>query len=371
MMKYLLFAMALIALSYWRIIQLSDPVEIEVAPSSQVLPGRLVQETQERTSYRMNWVPPSRLPNQRNETAMLRTFELAIGPSWQSTVRVLSDRSQVALGIVVDPSGLIVTKASQIPDSEIQVQLFDNRKLPAKRLRTNQDLDLAILKVDANNLPAVVWRTDNLARVGTWLATTTTSKTPIGVGVVSVGPRKISSSRPVLGIVLGGSDEGAHVKDVIPGGGAYRAGIEKDDVIVAINGATIPDTDALMSKIQSLQAGQRISVALTRPGVANSFTREAQLMDLSMNVLNDDTEMEVNGNVSARSTGFPKAFQHDTVLSPHQCGGPVIDSHGRVVGINIARAGRVNSYALPLDIVIPAVQELISTSNVPVSNLAK
>ncbi len=370
-MKYLSFAMALIALSCWRIINLSQPVDSEVALSEQVLPGRLVQETQERTSYRAHWVPPSRLPNQRNETAMLRTFELAIGSNWQSTVRVLSDRSQVALGAIVDPSGWIVTKASQIPDGEIQVQLFDNRKLPATRLRTNQDLDLAVLKVEANNLPAVTWRADYFAPVGAWLATTTTSKTPIGVGVVSVGPRKIGSSKAVLGIVLGGSDEGARVANVIPGGGAYRAGIEKNDVIVAINGASIPDTDSLLSKIQSLQAGQRISVVLNRPGVENSFTREAQLMDLSMNVLNDDTEMEVNGNVSARSTGFPKAFQHDTVISPHQCGGPVIDSHGRVVGINIARAGRVSSYALPLDLVIPAVKEMISSVKVPVSTVAK
>jgi serine protease Do len=369
MMKYLSFAFAMMALSCWRIINVSESIDSESVNSPQILPGRLVQETRERTSYRMSWVHPSRSPNQRNDTSMLRTFELAIGPSWQSTVRILSDRSQLALGLVVDPAGWIVTKSSQIPEGDIQVLLFDNRKLAAKRVRTNQELDLAVLKIEANNLPAVRWRAEDTAPVGAWLATTTTNKTPIGVGVVSVGPRKINSAKAVLGIKLGTSGEGAHVADVIPGGGAYRAGIEKDDVIVEINGTSIPDNESLLSKIQTLQAGQRISVVLSRPGLEKSFTREAQLMDYSMNLF-DETEMEVNGNVSARASGFPKAFQHDTVLSPHQCGGPVIDSHGRVVGINIARAGRVNSYALPLDIVIPAVNEMISSSKIPVSKTA-
>jgi serine protease Do len=41
------------------------------------------------------------------------------------------------------------------------------------------------------------------------------------------------------------------------------------------------------------------------------------------------------------------AFQHDTVLRPADCGGPIVDLDGRVIGFNIARAGRTESYALP------------------------
>ena len=40
-------------------------------------------------------------------------------------------------------------------------------------------------------------------------------------------------------------------------------------------------------------------------------------------------------------------MQHDAVLSPQDCGGPLVDLDGKVVGINIARAGRVETYALP------------------------
>src|SRR5690606_17538087 len=63
------------------------------------------------------------------------------------------------------------------------------------------------------------------------------------------------------------------------------------------------------------------------------------------------------GPLSERRTGFPLALQHDTVLTPQECGGPLVDLDGRCVGINIARAGRVNSYALPASVVLPLVAE--------------
>ena len=61
--------------------------------------------------------------------------------------------------------------------------------------------------------------------------------------------------------------------------------------------------------------------------------------------------------LSGRRSGFP-ALQHDTVLHPDQCGGPLVNLDGKVVGINIARASRVASYAIPADVVVPLIQEL-------------
>jgi S1-C subfamily serine protease len=134
-------------------------------------------------------------------------------------------------------------------------------------------------------------------------------------------------------------------------------------VIISINGAYLRDKDALLQKIAELRAGQRVVVGVNRE--RHQLTLAAQLMDISTNLF-DPTEMEVNGSVSARSTGFSRVFQHDTVLAPHQCGGPLVDSRGRVVGLNIARAGRVNSYALPLDVAVPAIREMLTLAKQPV-----
>ena len=64
--------------------------------------------------------------------------------------------------------------------------------------------------------------------------------------------------------------------------------------------------------------------------------------------------------VSKRSDDFPAVIQHDTVLRPVDCGGPVVDLSGKVVGVNIAHAGRTETYCLPTDVLIVAMYELMS-----------
>jgi serine protease Do len=52
-------------------------------------------------------------------------------------------------------------------------------------------------------------------------------------------------------------------------------------------------------------------------------------------------------------------IQHDAVnLQPKDCGSPLIDLDGNVVAINIARAGRTETYAVPAAVVANVVEEL-------------
>lgn len=330
-------------------------------------PGKLVQEPSERTSFRFDYSSPSQSPNQRMHLTVLRTFEKVVGDAWKSTVQILHDQRQVALGIIVDADGWIVTKASEVQEyNDLQCRLGDGTRVNATYEYQNRELDLALLHVKYPHLPSVSWHEENRAKVGGWLATMGANKTPVAIGVVSVGPRLIRSERAVLGVGLGPAKNGALVTMVLPGGGAARAGIEEGDVINSIDDESLQSQDAVLKKIAVLHAGKKVTIGVVRD--AKPLTLKAILMDLNPALL-DATEMEVNGTVSARATGFSRVFQHDTVIAPHQCGGPLIDSHGNVVGINIARAGRVNSYALPMDIVVPAVREMLATvKTVPIAD---
>ena len=72
--------------------------------------------------------------------------------------------------------------------------------------------------------------------------------------------------------------------------------------------------------------------------------------------------MSWRGAVSHRRDDFPAAIQHDSVLRPNDCGGPVVDAAGNVIGINIARADRTASYALPSATVLALLDKLKSES---------
>ena len=59
----------------------------------------------------------------------------------------------------------------------------------------------------------------------------------------------------------------------------------------------------------------------------------------------------LSGEVSQRAEGFEQAIEHDSVLQPWLCGGPLVNLDGKAIGLNIARAGRVTTYALPAKLV--------------------
>ncbi len=60
-----------------------------------------------------------------------------------------------------------------------------------------------------------------------------------------------------------------------------------------------------------------------------------------------ETESRLGAILSDRKSEFPVVFQHDSPLFPEQCGGPICDLQGNVLGINIARESRAASYAIP------------------------
>ena len=329
--------------------------------------GKFVQESGPRSSYKPPFARsrPTRLSNARNNFLMMRAFQEAVGTSWMASVQILSADEQVSLGAVVAPDGWIITKASQVGDRTVTCRLYDNRKLPAEVVRRVPNHDLALLKIDAENLPTVQWQ-DSLPRRGSWLATVDLKKTPRSVGVMSAGSQRVPGEAPVLGVLLEGSTSGAKVKHVLPGTGAEIAGLKLGDFIFEVNGKNVRDLTDFKHAIADYQGGQFIHMRVSRESLDRTtmvtkkkeLTVDARLMDLTEELL-DETEMEVNGQVSARATGFDEVFLHDTVLKPNQCGGPVVNLNGQVVGINIARAGRVTSYALPTSVVKPMVQSLI------------
>ena len=69
-------------------------------------------------------------------------------------------------------------------------------------------------------------------------------------------------------------------------------------------------------------------------------------------------QQNLGGPLSTRRSGFLWVLQHDTVLRPEQCGGPILNTKGQAIGINIARATRVASYALPASVIVELIAEM-------------
>lgn len=70
-------------------------------------------------------------------------------------------------GVIVSEQGFILTNDHVVASAdEIEVALADGRKLAAKVVGTDPDTDLAILKVDSDNLPAITFAASEKLNVG-------------------------------------------------------------------------------------------------------------------------------------------------------------------------------------------------------------
>lgn len=88
--------------------------------------------------------------------------------------------SSLGSGVIVSSQGYILTNHHVVESAdEIQVALADGRSIPARIVGTDPDTDLAVLKVDLKNLPAVTFGHSDSAQVGD---VTLAIGNPFGVG---------------------------------------------------------------------------------------------------------------------------------------------------------------------------------------------
>jgi serine protease Do len=288
--------------------------------------------------------------------AVRETFDKLAANINPSLVQVECGTQRVALGTVVGADGWIITKASQLKDNP-HCKLADGRDLPAQVAGVDKSWDIALLKVEAENLQAVRWPESSKAPIGAWIASPSL-KGVASLGVVSVGERKITAVPGILGVQMADSQEEAKIDVVSPGSGAAEAGIQPGDIITHIDGKPVKNVLEVRAALKNFRVGDDVKVNIRRG--ENEMEMEVTLGSAS------DTSFggsqggrgRLRGSLSVRRDDFARALQHDTVLDPAQCGGPVIDLDGNVVGLNIARADRVASYALPGDLIPGIVERL-------------
>lgn len=80
-------------------------------------------------------------------------------------------RTSQGSGFIIDSSGLIVTNAHVIGDAEeIEITLFNDRKLEANIIGIDKKTDIALLKITTNKpLPSVSWGNSDNMKVGDWI----------------------------------------------------------------------------------------------------------------------------------------------------------------------------------------------------------
>lgn len=79
-------------------------------------------------------------------------------------------RQSTGSGVIINNNGYIVTNNHVVEGSEmVQVTLSDNRELKAEVIGTDPDTDLAVIKVNAKDLPYLSFVNSDQVKVGQWV----------------------------------------------------------------------------------------------------------------------------------------------------------------------------------------------------------
>ena len=279
----------------------------------------------------------------------------------ESTVEVLIDGEPVILGTVVSSTGLIVTKDTETRSGAISVRLSDGI-VTADLVQRFSTRDLAVIKVDRNNLQAVDWLpAGHPALLGSLLTAADQDGEPLGIGLVSVLPRTLSKVG-YLGIQTGfAAGGGVLVGDVSSGSAADKGGLQPGDIIRQLNGKLIESPIDFSYQIQRHRAGDKVEIGYSRGDRDDKLVATLGARSVGGGGSARSRRMnEMSGPLSERDSGFPEALQHDIPLLPSDCGGPLMDLEGRCIGINVSRAGRVKTYAIPADDVQAILTEILT-----------
>ncbi|MDR0565350.1 MAG: DegQ family serine endoprotease [Azoarcus sp.] len=81
-------------------------------------------------------------------------------------------RQGIGSGFIVSSDGFVLTNAHVVGDNkaEVTVKLSDKREFKAKVIGIDRRTDVAVVKIDAKNLPVVAIGNPDAARVGEWVA---------------------------------------------------------------------------------------------------------------------------------------------------------------------------------------------------------
>ncbi len=275
------------------------------------------------------------------------------------------DGKTIAHATVIDSYPQLLTKASVIEENPSATAAYNGRNYPISILSTDEDHDLALIEIEAQGLQPVSWarRDPKTAQI-----ILTPLPESINFGVVTQPVRHApaagydhnhSSSKPAafLGITLADDTEKPTIESIEVGSPADRIGLAKDDIIVTINKAEILSPTDISNIISQKTPGEKITVGILRDDnkltfepilaerpapTADSFDRLSKQRDDALSSLSKN-----GGPLSKRRNDFPRAIYHDQILSPNQAGTPLINLDGKVVGLNIARALRHRSLAIP------------------------
>ena len=220
-------------------------------------------------------------------------------------------------GVIISPDGYIVTNNHVVDDYDIiDVTLFNDKKYNAQVIGKDPSTDLAVIRIDAQNLPVAMIGNSDEAQVGDWVLAIGNPydklRSTVTAGIISAKGRDID--------ILQGDDNGRTIEEFIQTDAAVNPGnsggalVDAEGNLIGINTAIYSQTGSYVgysfaipsNLMQKVAAGliKNGNVARVSLGVSMYEVNEEIAQELSLGVKSGLLVEQVEDRSSAQYAGI-------------------------------------------------------------------
>jgi serine protease Do len=215
-------------------------------------------------------------------------------------------------GFVVSKDGYILTNNHVVADADkVTVTLLDKRTFDAKVIGRDPTTDVAVIKIDGENLPVATLGDDNNARVGQWVVAI---GNPLGLDFTVTAGIISAKGRPLQGLL---GNRGYEITDYIQTDAAINPG-NSGGPLVNIRGEVIGINSAIASST-AFDPGDGFAIpdTLAKP-VTDHLSQSRKVRRAVMGVsIMPATAADTKAAGMKEVTGvFVRAFNPDDATSP-------------------------------------------------------